>query len=78
MLFKTAQQYEVVNGFIISGQIKESQDRNLFGIRSCENVTGNTNESWFFTVTSTVGRLKFVFEMVGSEMICELHQDNFS
>ena len=32
---------------------------------------------FFCTVASTVGRLKFVCEMVGSEMICELHQDNF-
>ena len=51
--------------------------RNLAGVRSCENVTENTKESCFCAVTSTVGRLKFVCEMVGSQVICELHQDNF-
>ena len=76
MLFKTAQQYGMVNGVKSSQQIKECQDRNLAGIRSCENVTDNTKESCFCTVTNTVGRLKFVCEMVGSQMICELHQDN--
>ena len=76
MLFKTAQHYGVVDGVKSSRQIKESQNRNLVGIRSCENVIDNTKESCFYTVTSTVSRLKFVCEMVGSEMICELHQDN--
>ena len=67
----------MVNGVKSSRQIKESQDSNLVGIRSCENVIDNTKESSFCTMTSTVGRLKFVCEMVGSQMICELHQDKF-
>ena len=45
---------------------KESQDSNLVGIRSCENVNDNMKESFFCTVTSMVGRLKFASEMVGS------------
>ena len=77
MLLKMAQQYRVVKGVKSSQQIKESEDRNLVGIRSCENVTDNMKERYFCTVTSMVGRLKFVCEMVGSQMICELHQDNF-
>ena len=77
MLFKMAQQYGVVSDVKSSRQIKESLDRNLVGIRSCENVIDNMKESCFCTVTSTVGRLKFVCEIVGSQMICELHQDNF-
>ena len=77
MLFKAGQQYGVVSGVKCSRQIKESQDRDLVGIRSCENVTDNMKERYFCTVTSMVGRLKFVCEMVGSQMICELHQDNF-
>ena len=60
-----------------SRNIKDSQNRNWVGIRSCGNAIDSTKESWFCTVTSTAGRLKFVFEMVGSQMICELHQDNF-
>ena len=71
MLFKTAQQYVVVSSVESSRQIKECQDRNLVGIRSCENVIDSTKESCFCTVSSTVGRLKFVCEMVESEMICE-------
>ena len=78
MLFKTAQQYGVVSGVKSSRQIKESQDRKLVGIRSCENVINNTKESCFCTVTSTVGRLKFVLvcEVVEIQIICELYQDN--
>ena len=76
-MLKMAQQYGVVNVVKSSQQIKESQDRNLAGIRSCENVTDNKKESCFYTVTSMVGRLKCVCEILGSEMISELHQDNF-
>ena len=76
-MFKTAQQYGVDNGVKSSRQIKESQDRNLTGIRSFKNAIDNTKESCFCTVTNMLGRLKFVCEMVGSQMICELHQDNF-
>ena len=42
----------------------------LAGVRSCENVIDNRRESCLCTVTSTVVRLKFVCEMVGSQMIC--------
>ena len=66
MLFKTAQHLGLVIGVKSSRQIKESQDSNLIRIRSCENATGNTKESCFCTVTSTVCSLKFVCEMVGS------------
>ena len=77
MLFTTAQQYGVDGGVKNSRQIKESQDRNLVGIRSYKNVIDFTKESYFCTVASTVGRLKFVCEMDGSPMICKLNQDNF-
>ena len=73
MLFKTAHQY----GLKSSRQIKEIQNRDLVGIKSCEKIIDNTKESCLCIVTSTVGRLKFVCEMDGSPMICELNQDNF-
>ena len=53
MLFKVAEQNGVVNGVESSRQIKESQDGNLVGIRSCVNVIHNTKENCFCTVTST-------------------------
>ena len=77
MLFKTAQQYGVVNGVKSSRQTKEIQDRNLDGIRSCKNVIDNTGESCVCTVTSTVGRLKLMCEMVGRQIIHERQQDKF-
>ena len=73
MLFKTAQQYAVVDSVKRNRQVKESQDRNMVGIRSFENVIDNTMKSCFCTVASAKGRSKFVCGMIGSEMICELH-----
>ena len=75
MLFQAVQQHGVINGVKFADK-SSSQNRNLACV-SCKNIINNAKKSCFSTVTSAVGRLKFVFEMVESEMICKLHQDNF-